>query len=153
MKYFKEVFFKEVSLGSEEDKKINALWIEALQHYENELFLIKERVSKKVWKAVSENSLHDLRFQKLEVEDSARGTHPLNITLVFAGKTNQTIYYKRVKTIKFSYIGDDSGIGFLGIHDCITSELLDVDGKLLSHEILFSSGATLYMEFEKIIIK
>ncbi len=30
MKYFKEVFFKEVSLGSEEDKKINALWIEAL---------------------------------------------------------------------------------------------------------------------------
>ncbi|MWC29304.1 hypothetical protein [Paenibacillus sp. MMS18-CY102] len=128
-------------------------WNEAVRNYRASLELLKGKVSKAVWEMAYNNALHDATFLGMTIEHGKLKSRPTTIEVTFERKKAFQIRYGKISQFKLTYNESVTGINHLGINDCIYSELLEVDEKLISHELIFASGAKFFIQFEKIIIK
>lgn len=151
MKYFTDDIMK-ISIF-DEDEETEGKWLSANKEYHASLDLLRNRVSKSVWRIAKENIFHDARFIRFDIEEGNSKIHPTVIKLLYLKKGKNLLFvYNKVRCFRASF-NEQHGIDYLGIHDCIYSELLSVDNKTLSHELSFSSGARFYFEFEKVFLK
>jgi hypothetical protein len=100
------------------------------------------------------HGFHDFSLKAIEVVHSAYSIKkPVLIKIIITDEGNTwEIKYKGIKKFiisyeKENYLSDRYGFDGFGY-----DEFLPVDDKLLSHEILFVSGATVLIYFEKISI-
>ncbi|EFM08678.1 hypothetical protein PaecuDRAFT_4472 [Paenibacillus curdlanolyticus YK9] len=137
----------------EETKETEEQWNQALHNYCMSLELLKGKVSKPIWDIAYHNRLHDAKFAGIVIQHGENQNRPTHIEVSFQkGKAIQ-IQYRKVSKFVVTFNEADTGIDHLGIDDCVYSELLEVGEKLFSHELLFSSGAKFYIEFEKISLR
>lgn len=145
MQYFAQDFFEEVEYGSEEDKKQSQLWMEAHEKYRTYLKTIQNKLSKKLFIIIEQNKLHDSKFIRMEMENKGRGNIPINFNLYFEGEKVYCIRYQGVRKYTSSFIASEH-LNHLGFGDCIITELLSTEEDFFSHELLFSTGARIYIE-------
>lgn len=128
-------------------------WEENLRAYKARFEQLRPKIPFKTWELLRTTHLHDYTFVSLKViEKQNHRRRPTSLILALA-QSNEVyrVEYSKVREFKL-FFKEGDGTGYLGIHDCVYAELLDVDEKLFSHELLFSSGATMYVEFEHIKI-
>ncbi len=108
---------------------------------------VRERLPKRVSQCHSAVGFHDSELIKIDISQGAqRAKYHVTVTihlLLQGGKW--IIQYKNVSKISFDYFTDGGTMS--GLDDWGYDEFLDVDEKLLSHEILFASGTTLLIHF------
>lgn len=151
MKYFTdELINQPVDFNNDEQDR---LWQEAFQNYREHLISLRDKVSKRVWETAYNDELHDARFINFFIHQGSIGKNPESVKIQFIKRRAFEIEYRKVSCIKFSFSTLDTGIEYIGIHDCVYSELISVAEKKLSHELIFSSGARVYVECNKIMIR
>jgi hypothetical protein len=151
MKYFRDELLI-LSGIEEEDKKTDELWKKAMREYKERFNSLKGKIPSRTWRYLDKTNLHDLKFNNFTVlQENIGKKRPINIILRLSDSQEIVqLEYSKVHEFKFIFNESDTGINYLGVHECVYSELLDVNDRLFSHELLFSTGATLYIEFEKI---
>lgn len=151
MKYFREELL--VTTGVEAvDIETDLLWKKSTQEYKARFETLKGKIPANTWNVLNKTNLHDFKFVNLKVtERNDYKKRPTSIILQFSRSIDIfQIEYTKIRQFKLIFNENDTGINYLGIDDCVYSELLDIEERLFSHELLFSSGATFYIEFEKI---
>jgi hypothetical protein len=154
MKFYKYNLW--ISLDSEnqyERENAEKEWEYNICEYIKNFEHTKRRLTKKFLKVYeNHDGFHDFRFKKLSINNRGRNVgDPTNIALYIVNRKEvYKIIYKGVK--KFS-TGYEQGAGQRGIDDLCHDELLVVDDKLLSHELLFASGTTMLFWFQKISLE
>jgi hypothetical protein len=105
---------------------------------------LKKRFSKRFLDIYLKNSFHDLKIKDIIVIDSNKNSQP-NIEITIGGYGQYyRITYKRVKKFEIKY---EEGI-WPGFDDWGYDEFLPIDDQYLSHEILFASDSTIYIQFK-----
>ena len=99
--------------------------------------------------------------QRLLVAGGARHgskpPHPMEvrIQLLSAGKPAQRyeLRYRSVRLVRLDYPSDEPLFYSRGLGDWGYDEVTAADRKFLRHEVLFASGATLMIEFQRIVCR
>lgn len=81
MKYFTDDIMK-ISIF-DEDEETERKWLSANKEYHASLDLLRNRVSKSVWRIAKENILHDARFIRFDIEEGNCKIHPTVIKLLY----------------------------------------------------------------------
>ena len=110
---------------------------------------------------LKEHGFHDYHLKNFQIQHGKRGFRdPVEVRLTVTDEENTwTIIYKKIKKIVANYEQEPDifpGMGrrfYEGFDDYGFNEFFEIDDKALSHEILFASGATILIHFEKISIK
>ena len=152
MKYFKYDLWRGINSDSEKilDESL-AEWDKNAKAY-NEVFeSIQNRFSKKFLKSYLYNErFHDYTIKNIKINNKDKwGKKPMSIDIVITYRTTTwKITYKNVVKFSMNYEqweGDGTCIGF---DDWGYDELIPVNKDILSHEILFVSGATILIYFK-----
>lgn len=132
------------SFSQVERAAANEEWDKRYQAYSQRFTKVLERLPKAVSGYYASRSFHDFNLLKLEVvEEQKKYTKVPSIYLYLTDYTS-TYLLKYSNPIEFSVAYSKAVRGF---DDLGYEELLDVDADSLSHEILFASGATIFIRF------
>ena len=168
MKYFT----KELWLGSncnrrrESDVQRNAeQWTTNFREYQKQLTALQSRLTKRAYKFFTNVSLHDGRVTALTIGDAIhhdiRGGEKFDINVHNPGveikvlgsqlDVQYTLSYRKVRRVVFDYPSDKPLFHHEGGHigDWGYDELTAADESFLRHEVLFASGTTLLIEFQR----
>jgi hypothetical protein len=138
--------------------------------YQAELEALRHRLEPGAFGFFSEADVHDGELIEFRVIDgsrpaplgeparewSVRSDHPVGVSLQVLDAWDKlvwTLQYKEVRRVVVNYSTEEyflpggSGFGDWGYH-----ELTDPGGGFLRHEVLFSSGSTLLVEFRTVEI-
>lgn len=106
-----------------------------------------------------EYGFHDYKLKDFEIIHGEKGyTDPVAINILISNKEKTwKLTYKKIKKIVINYkqqpdIFNRKRREYEGFDDYGYDEFFQVDDKILSHEILFASGSTILIHFEKISI-
>lgn len=153
MKYFKDELWSRINSDSPiERKQANLEWEQYAKAYWKVFEKNKNRLSKKFLKMYSDaKGFYDHNFHGFEVIQSKRWAgDPIKVNIVVSdGDSKWTLTYKQVKKVIMSY---DSAIEERtykwGIQTWGYDEFLPFDENHLTHEVLFSSGASILIQFK-----
>jgi hypothetical protein len=141
------------------------------REYREQLERLESRISHTAWKFFDKVILHDGTLLAMHVGDDVDKHFPklrtkivnkrrLSVRLEVLNYEETRLYtlnYSRVRRVVFDYPSADpwytSGAGCSPIDDWFADELTAVDEQFLRHEVLFSSGATIGIEFRKFSVK
>lgn len=159
MKYFTyELWNKLNSENEEEREKANNVWKSADEKYDIEFNKIKNEISLGSLKVYYNcKGFHDFSLVKFELNQNEQSRNHINVRLeVFSHEFGSyELIYSGVE--RFGLIFDrDEMPEFYKMPQLDTwgyDEFLRVENKILSHEILFVSGATILIHFRRIKIK
>jgi hypothetical protein len=142
--------------------------------YREQLEKLRARLSPKVQKFFETLSLHDGTLQRMSVGDDISVVLPTGSRGAFVnkrklsvllevldaeGKRRHALRYRKVRRVTFDYPSAEpwylrySDPGSNPIDDWLADELTAADDKFLRHEVLFSSGTTLLIEFMEVSIR
>jgi hypothetical protein len=141
--------------------------------YRRQLEGLKTRLSEGSWDFFDSVSLHDGTLLAMRVGDDIDKLFPtyksilvnrrhLSVELEVLSRDETQIYtlrYDRLRRVLFDFPSSHpwyfrySDVGSNPIDDWMADELISVDEQVLRHEVLFSSGATLLVDFEKISVR
>lgn len=151
MKYFKKELWDKINSVSFEEKQLAIKqWEENLKIYWKKFEQIRGRISKSAFD-IMKNSFHDCRLCNLQLNHAPFGQlEPIQVIItVTDGENFWQIKYKGIQKIKLDFEqGTSSFEKRRGFDTWGYDELLTFDDNLLSHEILFASGATLLVIFK-----
>ncbi|KOF55782.1 MULTISPECIES: hypothetical protein [Clostridium] len=162
MRYFTDELWEEINCGVKERREIaEKKWDKNAEEYRAVFNNIRYRFSKKFLKIYEkEANFHDYKLKEIKINHDKYGfKDPVKISLIINNEINTwQMDYTKIKKISLNYnkIGDILSRNkefYVGFDDLSYDEFLEVDDKTLSHEILFASGATLLIKFEKLFIK
>lgn len=111
---------------------------------------VKPMLTKKFLKMyLIAHGFHDCEFLSFEVIQPKRWANdPITVRIVISNRESKfTHTYKKVKKIRMNYDSEER-MSKWGIDTWRYDEFLLVDDKQLTHEILFASGATIFIQFE-----
>ncbi|MEQ8156035.1 MAG: hypothetical protein ABRQ25_14285 [Clostridiaceae bacterium] len=162
MRYFTTELWNSINSESKEEReKANLQW----EKNDAEYYEIFQNVSKFLSKGFlkiywQEHGFHDYKLRNFEVIHGEKGyVYPVEFSIVITNGDNVwNIVYKKIKKISINYQQQPDVLKrkkrvYEGFDDYGYDEFFQVDDKTLSHEILFASGATILIHFEKISIK
>jgi len=169
MKYFTAKMWDDLQREGKVGQQAFKLWDERYAAYHRQLKRLSGRVGSRTFRFFSQGLIHDCPLISFTVRDKRgeyylagrrrRGTTPptsAEIELVSSYEHKRYfLIYSRVTRIEFSFSGKDE-LFFCeedGLGDCGYDELSSAGKGRLRHEILFSSGSTLLLEFEKISVR
>lgn len=161
MRYFTNELWNRVNSESEEERQKADLQWEKNDNEYYEIFKdVKKLLPKKFLKLYEqEYGFHDYELKNFEVIHGNKGhIDPVAVSMVITnGEKIWNIVYKRIKKISINYEQQPDVLKrkkriYEGFDDYGYDEFFQVDEKTLSHEILFASGATILVHFEKISI-
>lgn len=152
MKYFTSELLLKMNSDLEPERiKADAEWIENTRLYLEKYKYISGRISKIAYEKLGMNAFHDFQLKKFEIiHGKYWAKNPITVVLVVIGQKEEwKIIYKRVKKIEINYsettnLYNADRVGFDTWGYC---ELLSVDENILSHEIIFASGASINIYF------
>jgi len=157
MKYFTYELWKSFNSSDEiVRKKANHCWMINIELYKNEFKKIEDKFSKNFLGILKKNDyFHDFYLSEVKIQQNSRLKYPTKVSLLLTqGNDVFEVTYNNVKKINLNYSFETNELGFgNGFCTCGYSEFFEIDEKLLSHEILFSSGATILVWFEKVKAK
>ena len=158
MKYFtKELWEKtNLSTNSDELKKNFNEWDIRFENYYKQLELISNRLGD-AYKHFSKVSFHDFRLEKMELLHNRYYEKPaLQIRLIVTDDMNDWVKSPEDACRYELFFEEVIGLDLIcvknnqdncGLDEWGYEEILAVDGKTLSFEVLFTSGANLYITF------
>lgn len=154
MKYFTYELWKGFNSRDEKIRiKANDEWKTNIKLYKNEFKKAQVRLTKKFLKTLDKNNyFHDFYLNKMDIEEDDSKKKLFNLILTLKhDKEVWTMKYINVNKINMNYSLEYNKLGFgKGLCTIGYSEFLEVNENLLSHEILFSSGGTILLWFEKV---
>lgn len=133
-------------------------WEENVNIYAEIFEKLKSRLSKKFLNIYTkENEFHDYTLKNIEVIHGPYGyKDPVKVIITIYNEDYEwEIIYINIYKISLEYnrINYNTRRQFkYGFDDYKYDEFLEINEKILSHEILFGSGATFLVQFEKISI-
>ncbi len=149
MKYFKNDLWESInSIDINESERAEEEWKVNSKLYWHEFKRLETRLNKNVFDFFSKYDFHDCTVSECKMKNfELKNNNYTSVEIVVKyGDDEWVILYNNI--VKFSVnFNEDSdnfinGFGEWGYH-----ELLMVDTEKLSHEILFSSGATILVSF------
>jgi hypothetical protein len=169
MKYFT----KELWIGFQEPDDFEEgyrIWKENYERYIKQLEALKERLNQTEYNFFTKESLHDGELVSLRVIDTNsmrfiekkkscnNYKNPINVEIIVLngdGDLLYTITYSKVARFNIDFSSDAELFDdyFRSFGDWGYDELSSSNESLLSHEILFSTGAMIKVEFKSIKIK
>lgn len=155
MKYFTYELWKSFnSLDEIVRKKANDEWKANIELYKEEFKKVESRFTKSFLKVLRANDyFHDFSFNGFEVQQNNKNKFSKVMIKLTNGDRFYEIIYNDVRKVNVDYSADANELGFgNGFCSYGYNEFLEVSDKLLSHEILFSSGATILIWFTKVNI-
>jgi hypothetical protein len=163
MRYFKKELWAGINNESTY-KKASAHWDRNLKRYVEQLEKLKPRLSKNALRFFTKESIHDATLIAFTVGDRIDG-YPKNYdsyikkqlrtsvrieTLSYDQDYVYTLRYTGIRKVVFDF--PSSSPLFYGMRDAIDDwgydELTSGGKDYLRHEVLFSSGATILIEFK-----
>ena len=175
MKYFKKELWAAANSENEAKEK-HALrqWNRNLKAYVRQVEKLKPRLTKAAYRFFTKENLHDGRLLSFTTGDdidydlklvalNSRNRGEPSVTMSVLNYTQDALYilkYKKLRKILFDFPTEEPLFYQEGdsIHDWGYEELTSANRHYLRHEVLFSSGATILMEFQnfsykKVILK
>jgi hypothetical protein len=166
MKYFtKDLWLAWNNQGPIDPKKAIGIGNEAFDNYRHELEMLRTRLGTKTYEFFSTESLHDGRVLSFIVGDGINhqvgGVKPFDINArqtavriqVFGSEMDvlYTLSYEGVRRVVFDFPSDEPLFYHEGdnIGDWGYDEVSAPDANYLRHEVLFSSGTSVIVEFKK----
>jgi hypothetical protein len=145
------------------------MWEINLKNYYQQLESLKDRLGERLYRFLTTTSLHDGNLLSLRMIDERNRYYlehkkvkaiidPVSIELEVSDLDGAKIYrlnYTRVNKVKFDF-ATDNPLFFTtgaGLGDWGYDEITKVDDNYLRHEIIFSSGTVLLIEFKKLSIR
>ena len=163
MKYFTSELWEKINSDSSEVREqAKARWGVNNKEYSQLFEKIKYRLSKKYLKTyLNEHGFHDYNLIRFEViHDKSGYKEPVEIRMIITDSINTwDIVYKCIKKLGIDYASNPVAMPgkkkkyYDGFDNIGYNEFFEVDERTLSHEILFVSGATILIYFEKILVK
>jgi len=161
MRYFTDELWSGINSDlQEERKKAKLQWEKNDREYSEIFKTVKELLPKKFLKIYEqEYGFHDYELKNFEVLHGEKGyKDPVAISIVITDNIKTwNIVYKKIKKITLNYkqqpdLFNRKRRTYDGFDDYGYDEFFKVNEKTFSHEILFASGATILVHFEKITI-
>lgn len=162
MKYYiSELWRKLNSNSSKEREEAKYLWKNNDEEYSKIFEKVKERLPKKFLKIfMREHGFHDYKLRNFQVIHVNPGyKDPIEILITITnGETTWNIMYYGIKEFNVKYTSKPMlfpgkmRVYYDGFDDYGYDEFYEIDENTLSHEILFASGATIFICFNKISI-
>lgn len=161
MKYFTDELWTSINSESQEEREIASLkWEKNAEEYSKIFQSVKLLLPKKFVEIFyKEYSFHDYNLKSYEIIHGQKGyKDPIIVNLVITDKIKTwNIIYEKIKKIEVTYSQKlapkyRNKIFYRGFDDYGYNEIFQIDDKTFSHEILFASGATILIHFEKIKI-
>ena len=166
MKHFtKDLWLAWNNQGPIDPKKAIEIGKQAFDNYRHELKQLRPRLGSRTYKFFSTESLHDGRVLSFVVGDGidheVGGLKPFDINArqtavrikVFGSEMDvlYTLSYKGIRRVVFDFPSDDPLFYDEGdnIGDWGYDEVSASNEKYLRHEVLFSSGTSVVIEFKK----
>lgn len=166
MKYFtKELWLAWNNQGPLDHDKAIEIGNEAFVRYRDELEQLRARLGSETYKFFTSENLHDGRILSFEVGDGINhkvgGSKPFDINarqtavrIRMVGANIDVLYtlsYKGIRKVVFDFPSDNPLFYAEGdnIGDWGYDEISALDEKYLRHEVLFSSGTSVTIEFKK----
>jgi len=137
-------------------------WRENYNIYHNEYIKTLERLPKSFLTFYNSNyGFHDYHPKNIEIINNVYGTgirgkiDSIGLKIIISDNDNSwELSYSGISKIVIEYIASTDVIETKkGFNDLGYNELLIVDDKIISHEILFASGSTILIHFSKISLK
>lgn len=162
MKYFTVDLWNKINSEIKEERvTAREEWKKNDINYSNIFNEVKTRLPKYFLKIfMNEHGFHDYDIKKYEIIHGNKGyKNPIQVNLIIGnGDFCWEINYKYVSRIKVNYKEQVEGIDkgrqyYRGFDNYGYNEILPVTDKVLSHEILFTSDATILVHFKKVSIK
>jgi hypothetical protein len=148
MQYFRLDLWQDINSESDAERKAADIqWDENLEKYTKRFEKLSRRLSKSVVNFYKTSSLHDYKLEDIQINHELKKyKYLVNVNIVLNnGISKLALKYRNVKKIEMNYNDAQFDRGF---DDVGYEEILDVDERILSHEILFASGATILIHFE-----
>ncbi|AJA46847.1 hypothetical protein CPAST_c07470 [Clostridium pasteurianum DSM 525 = ATCC 6013] len=161
MKYFTDELWCGINSESEKEREsASDKWEINLEEYCNIFENVKKLLPKKFLKIyMDQEGFHDYNLKNFEIIHGENGyKDPVSVSIVISNKEHTwNIIYNKIKKIAINYeqefdIYERKRRKYRGFDDYGYDEFFQIDEKTLSHEILFASGATILVHFEKISI-
>lgn len=161
MKYLKAELWRGYNSDSKEEfEETKAQWEKNSKEYALIFEKVKERLPKGFLKIyMKEHGFHDYNLKNFQVIHAKEGfRNPIAVSIkIEDGKNTWNIMYKAVTKVQVNYEDEQAKENIkrrfqYGFDDYGYNEFLEVDEKILSHEILFASGATILVHFKHISI-
>ena len=121
-------------------------WIKAVHAYKTRVKSIENRLLKSVYKYYTTNTFHDCTLVSLQTDEQLKRTYPLILQIEIQKEDNSRIIltYSNVQKLQICY---GSETLYRGFGSFVYDELLDRDEESLSHEIMLSTGSSIYIIF------
>lgn len=152
MQYFTNDLWSKInSLSYQEKLNAKATWEQNREAYWKSFSSLINRISKKAYNNLSNKGFHDYELHDIRIIDHRRNSSNLiEVILQITDRDEMwQVKYKKITAIQVSYGLDNENItSGRGFDTWGYDELLPVDENILSHEILFASGATIKVCFK-----
>jgi hypothetical protein len=169
MKYFTRELWESFQ-NTETFDQCDKIWIENLKKYNEQLDSLQSRFNKDAFHFIKEESIHDgnlVSFEVINVNElnrvkdktykiKRRIREPISVVIkVLSEGILYELYYSLVKNLNVKFSGESDLFQpyFRDFGDWGYDEVTSINDKVLCHEILFSSGAEIHIEFEKMKVK
>lgn len=159
MKYFTNQLWEEINCGIKERREIaEKQWKKNVEEYAKLFEGINHRFSKKFLNVYSkEDNFHDYELKEICVSQGKAGySDPVKVDMIIYNQVNMwRISYTGIEKTSLDYfrICPSPRHFQYGFDEYKYDEFYEINDKLLSHEILFGSGAILLIYFNKVSIK
>jgi hypothetical protein len=162
MRYFTDELWKEINSGIKERREFaEKQWERNVEEYAILFENIKHRFSKKFLNIyLKEDNFHDFKLKEIKVLHGKYGyTDPVKVSLVIYNESNVwQLDYVGIEKIALDYKKTENSSSHsrqfqYGFDNFSYDEFFQINDRIMSHEILFASGATLLIYFNKILIK
>ncbi|WP_201007367.1 hypothetical protein [Paenibacillus glycanilyticus] len=149
MKYFKSSLWSAINSGDlEEQKRAEAEWRVNDQQYWTEYLKLESRLGKELYEFFHNFSFHDYDLKEYKlVQSEVHDEKIVDLYITVTGAQDEwTLVYNHISRVGIT-MDSTNWLDRRGFDDWGYDELLIVDKKTLSHEILFASGAGFLVHF------
>lgn len=157
MKFFTNELWDMLNSDNANERNIaRQQWDENSSKYSGVFENVKKMPPKNFLKVYYANyGFHDYQLVKFDIlNDSMTRRKAVNANLIIGdGENTWNISYKNISkiSIEYNYVNPEFQHNY-GFDDYGYDEFIEVDKEIISHEILFASGATLLIHFRKISV-
>lgn len=147
MQYFKLDLWQDINSESEAERQAADMqWDENIKKYAKRFNKLLHRLPKSVYNFYKTSSLHDFKLEDIQItHELKKYKYFVHVKIVLTnGVSKWELKYRNVKKIEMKYNDAQFDRGF---DDLGYEEILDVDEKILSHEMLFASGTVILVYF------
>lgn len=152
MKYYTPELWKMFNSESDEVREeADRVWTENVQAYVKRFETVKPRLSKKFLDLYYKHyGFHDFEIRNICLNHKAYGTtsNPISVEVVISNRLETfNLTYKKVTQFHVNYEEEEGRTLSWGFDHWGYDECLPVNDEVLSHEVLFASGAILLVHF------